>query len=159
MKKIAAFFCTSLIFIGCNRSPVVDTPAEAKTIRNIEAQWGAAFQAKDINKIVSLFASDAVLMGANMPISVGIEAIRKAQETGFSDTTILFKTYSNMVDAVEISASGDLAYARGTDRLIRNTPNGSAEEVGKWIDIYKKIDGEWKCIAAIWNSDMPLPDK
>lgn len=156
MKKIVVFFCACIILIGCTRTPKVDTLAEANAIRNIEAQWGAAFQAKDIDKIISIFASDAVSMGANIPISVGIEAIRKATETGFSDTTFLFKTYSNKVDAVEISASGDLAYDRGTDRIIRNTPNGSVEVVGKWIDIYKKIDGEWKCIVAIWNSDKPL---
>ena len=156
-EKFTVLFCTSIILIGCNRTPKVDTLAEANAIRNLENQWTAAIQTSDIGKFVSFFASDAVGMGANMPITIGLQAIRKEQESMFSDTTLLFKTYSGTIDIIEVSASGDLAYVRGTQRLSIKTPNGLVEFVGKWLDIWKKIDGEWKVIVNIWNSDMPLP--
>ena len=155
MKKIAAFFCTCIILFGCTSTPKVDTLAEANAIRNIEAQWATAIQGKDVNKIISFFASDAVSMPVNRPIIVGLESLRKDTEYWFSDTTILFKTYSNTVEAVEISSSGDLAYDRGTDHLVRNTSNGPVEDIGKWIGIYKKINGEWKCVVVIGNNDKP----
>ena len=96
-------------------------------------------------------------MGANKPISVGLEAIRKSEESFFSDTNYLYKTYSTTFDSIEVSASGDLAYVRGSDRVGLNTPKGPVTEVRKWVDIWKKVDGNWKVVASIWNNDKPLP--
>lgn len=155
MKKIAVLFCTCIILIGCARTPKVDILAESDAIRNIEAQWATAIQTKDVEKSVSFFASDAVLMGANRPIIIGLESIQKDFEYWFSDTTILFKKYSTTVDAVEISASRDLAYDRCTDRILRNTQIGFVEDVSKWVNIYRKINGKWKFIVVIGNSDSP----
>jgi ketosteroid isomerase-like protein len=150
--------CACLFLIGCTKTPSVDTRAEADAIRNIEDQWTAANKAKDINKAVSFFASDAVSMEPNKPISdIGIEAIRKSWESWFSDTTYLHNTITMTIDTIEVSASGDFGYARGTNHYSLKTPNGPVEYVDKFIDIYKKIDGEWKCIVGIWNSDRPLP--
>jgi ketosteroid isomerase-like protein len=156
MKKITALFCTSIIFIGCNRSPVVDTLAEAKAIRNLEDQWTVALQKSDADKIISFFTTEAVAMKPNTPILVGLQAIRKERESSFTDTTLLYKTYSSKIDIIEVSASGDLAYVRGTDHISIKTPNGLVDDMGKWVDIWKKIDGQWKVIVDIWNSDIPL---
>jgi ketosteroid isomerase-like protein len=141
--------------IGCTRTPAVDTRAEADALRNIEAQWAAAAKARDIDKIVGFYASDAVHMDPNVPVFVGHQAIHKALESWLADT-LVSKTLSNTVDAVEVSASGDLAYTRGTSRYSRNTSKGLVDEMEKWVTIYKKIDGKWKAIVDIGNSDKPL---
>jgi ketosteroid isomerase-like protein len=156
MKKIAVLFCASIILIGCTRAPKVDTLAEANAIRNLEDQWTVALQKSDIDKIISFFNTNAVAMKPNTPISIGLQAIRKERESSFTDTTMLYKTYSSKIDTIEVSASGDLAYVRGTDRITTKTPNGLVEDMGKWVDIWKKINGEWKVVVNIWNSDMPL---
>jgi ketosteroid isomerase-like protein len=144
--------CSCLFLIGCTQTPRVDTRADADEIRNIEAQWAAANKAKDINKAVGFFASDAVQMDPNKPISLGIEAIRRSWESWFSDTTYLHNTITLKIDTIEVSASGDLGYARGTTHYSLKTPNGPVEYADKFIDIYKKIDGKWKCIVGIWNT-------
>jgi uncharacterized protein (TIGR02246 family) len=141
--------------IGCTRTPAVDTRAEADALRNIEVQWLAATKTRDIDKIVSLYAPDAVAMDANVPICVGHEAIRKLFESWLADT-LVSKTLSDTVDAVEVSVSGDLAYTRGTSRYSRNTSKGLVDEMDKWVTIYKKIDGKWRAIVDIGNSDKPL---
>jgi ketosteroid isomerase-like protein len=158
MKKIFYLtLLTAIIVIACQpKTASVDVRAEADAIRNLEDQWTAAIKAKNIDKIVSFFASEAVRMEPNKPIDVGIEAIRKSREFNFSDTTILLETYLATIDTIEVSASGDLGYTRGTERVNQNTPNGPVEEVDKFIDIWKKIDAEWKVIVTIWNSDKPL---
>ena len=155
MRKIAVFFCTCIILIGCTSTPKVDILAEAEAIRSLEDQWTIANKTKDINKILSFNASDAVMMGPNQPITVGIAAMKELLELWFSDTTALRKTYSFPIDKIEVSASGDLAYVRGTNRMSFKTPNGIIERTEKGIDIWKKIDGEWKCVVGIWNSDNP----
>ena len=35
------------------------------------------------------------------------------------------------------------------------TPNGIIEEVDKGVDIWRKIDGKWKAVLTIWNSNKP----
>jgi ketosteroid isomerase-like protein len=104
----ALLACACLFLIGCRQTPAVDTRAEADAIRSIEAQWDAAEKARDIDKIVSLTAPDIVVMDANAPTSVGHQALRKSYESWFADT-LHSSTYSQAVDAVEVSASGDLA--------------------------------------------------
>lgn len=151
------FVAAGVLLTGCTSAPKVDVRAEADAIRNLEGQWDLAIKASDIDKIVGYFASDAVMMPSNKPMISGIQAIRKSEESSFSDTTSLFKTYTSTVDAVEVSASGDLAVARGADRVSQKTARGLDEEKGKWIDVWKKIDGKWKVIVSTWNSDKPLP--
>jgi ketosteroid isomerase-like protein len=147
--------CVCLFFIGCTQTPPVNTRAEANALRDIETQWVPAIKARDIDKIVSLYASEAVVMVENEEICVGHQAIRKSCESWLADT-LVSKTLSETVDTVEVSASGDLAYTRGTNRFSQNTSKGIVDYVGKWLCIYKKIDGTWKVIVDISNSDKPL---
>jgi uncharacterized protein (TIGR02246 family) len=159
MKNTIVLICACIFLIGCTRTPKVDALAEINAIRKIEAQWVAAIKTKDTDKILSIFAPEAVVMNANTPACVGLQSIRKSQESWFSDTTIFHSTFTSTVDTIEVSASGDLAYARGNSQLNIGTPNGIVEETDKWITIYRKINGEWKAIVDIWNSDKPMEDQ
>ena len=159
MKKTLVFLFAFSVLAGCNRTPVIDIRAETQTINNIEDLWTAAIVAKDIDKIMDIFAPEAVIMNANVPACSGFQAIRESQESWFADTTILHDTFESAVDTIEVSASGDLAYVRGNSRLSISTPNGIVEETDKWMTIYRKINGEWKAIVDIWNSDMPPGEK
>jgi len=156
MKKITVLFYTCIILIGCTRTPKVDIIAEANAIRDLEDQWTVALQNGDTDKIIGFFTTEAVQMKPNTQIFIGLQAIRKERESFFTDTTLLHKTYSSKIDIIEVSASGDLAYVRGSDRMTIKTPNGPVDDMSKWIDIWKKIDGQWKVVVNIWNSDMPL---
>lgn len=155
MKKIAVLFCTCIILIGCTRTPKVDTLAEAEAIRNLENQWTVALQNKDIDKILSLSSPEAVVMEPNSAIYVGLQASRKQLETVFEDTAVLWNTTSSVIDIIEVSSSGDMAYVRGINRSKIKTQTGFGENSDKWIDIWKKIDGQWKNIVQIWNSNNP----
>jgi len=155
MKKTLYVMLVAVMIIAACQSKTKTASNDADAIRNIEDQWAVANKAKDINKVISLLASDAIIMEPNKPITVGIEAIRKSWELWFSDTTFLHNTFTQTIDNIEVSASGDLGYARGTTHASIKTPNGTVEDVTNFIDIYKKIDGEWKCIVGIWNSYKP----
>jgi ketosteroid isomerase-like protein len=156
MKEIVTLFLAWFILAGCNRSPVVDIRAEAEALHEIEDQWTVAILAKDIDIIMSIFAPDAVVMNANTPVCIGTQAIRESQESWFADPTVLHDTFKSAIDTIEVSASGDLAYVRGNSRLSISASGGIVEETDKWITIYRKLNGEWKAIVDIWNSDMPL---
>ena len=151
MKKNAVFFCTCILLLGCTRTPKVDIAAEADVIRNLENQWVIANQTKDIAKVMTFFSPEGVQMMPDKDIVVGLQSIQREFELSFADTTLLWETFTWTNDFVEVSASGDLAYVRGTNRLNIKTPDGIVEGKGKGVDIWKKIDGEWKCVVGIYN--------
>ena len=153
MKKIAVFFCTCIILSGCTSTPKADIISEADSIRNLEDQWTAALIATDADRIVGLYATEAVSMSSDKPTLTGIQAIRQSIESLVADTTLLFNTYKCTIDVVEVSASGDFAYVRGHDEITMKTKEGSVQDKGRYIDIWKKIDGQWKIIAIISNKE------
>ena len=155
MKKIAVLIWTCIILTGCKSNPKVDVSTEAKAIRSIENQWTVALQNKDIDKILSIYSDDAVVMKPDKAIYVGAKAIREQVESDWADTTLIWSSTTTTIDLVEVSASGDLAYARGINRTKMKTQTGFDEISDKWIDIYKKINGQWKCVTGIWNSNKP----
>lgn len=140
-----------LLFSGCCKAPVVDIQAEAGAIRALEEEWSVAAQTKDLEKILGFFTSDAVSMPPGKPVLTGKDALRQRMEKLLADSTYLFETYAVTVDAVEVSSSGDWAFARGTDVISKKTAAGIAEEKGKWLDVWKKVNGEWKCAVGIGN--------
>ena len=155
MKKIGVLFCTCIVLIGCTRNPKVDIKTEANAIRAIENQWTIALQNKDVNKVMGVYSPDAVVMKPNNATYIGLQGIQKQVESDFADTAMLCNTTSTTIDTIEVSASGDLAFARGTNRGKMKTQTGLEENADKWIDIYKKTDARWKCIVSIWNSEKP----
>jgi len=156
MKKITVFFCTCIVLMGCTSTPKVDIQAEKDAIQSMEDQWIVALQTNDTEKILSFYASDAAIMNPNKPMITGLDAIRNSIEAMFADTTLIFNTYSGTVDVIEVSATGDLAYARGKQEVTVKTKDGQVIDKGKWVDVLKKIDGQWKVIVTIGNSDLPV---
>ena len=65
----------SLAFV-CLAS-AADTKVE-QTLRDLDAQWSAAAGAKDVDKTVSYYAADAIVMPPNAPAATTKEAIRSA---------------------------------------------------------------------------------
>jgi len=66
-KTFYLMFVAVMIITSC-QSKTKTTSDDTDAIRNIEDQWAVATKTKDINKIVSLFVSDAVEMPPNEPI-------------------------------------------------------------------------------------------
>jgi ketosteroid isomerase-like protein len=145
------------VFSSCTTTPV-DIKADVDAITGLESQWTVALQENNVDKIMSFFDVNAVNMVSNNPIVTGLQAIKNRIVTNFADTSLLYKTYTCTLDTVEVSASGDLAYARGHDHISRNKESGVVVEKGKFIDIWKKINGEWKVIVFIGNSDNPAEE-
>jgi ketosteroid isomerase-like protein len=57
---------------------------------------------------------------------------------------------------VEVAKSGDLGWSTGTYILSTSVSGPAANDRGKYVVVWKKQqDGSWKCIADIFNSDLP----
>ena len=140
---------------ACQQKPTeIDFKAISEEIVNIENQLTAAYQAQDIDKCMSYYASDAIVMDAGVPIITGIEAIRKDLAVSFADTTRLWKTHTWKNEQIEVAASGDLVIVRGSSFNQKITSDGIKDVKGKGLEIFKKVNGEWKAFLCIYNNDM-----
>jgi uncharacterized protein (TIGR02246 family) len=148
--------CLALLLIAsaCNQQTPADTrAADERAIREIEAQWARTAAANDLDGCVSYYSDDASILPPNAPIVSGKQAIRAvwASVLGPGDSL------SWRVSKVEVSRSGDLAYAMGVYQFTQKDPQGKpVTDHGKTLEVWKKqADGKWKAVADSFSSDLP----
>jgi uncharacterized protein (TIGR02246 family) len=133
-----------------------DTKAIEQAVRDCDTQMSDAAAAKDADKIVSYYSEDAIVLPPNAAALTNKEAIRETwtELVASPDLKISWNT-----TRVEVSKSGDMAYASGTYELTTNDKSGKpVKDSGKYLEVWEKQkDGTWKCGADMWNSDLPLP--
>ena len=167
MKKI--FVVIPLVFLfcfafGCQQGeevaeePVVEVEVDVATLKNMLDEWVVLYNAGDFEKLVTFYyAEDIVDMTDNQPIIKGREAILAQYKKGREESDQ--KCDSSVAEDVRVS--GDLAFVRGHDTYM-NTPKDGGESVIedlKWVSIFERqLDGTWKCICEISNSNLPLPE-
>jgi uncharacterized protein (TIGR02246 family) len=139
---------------ACAR-PSFDASAEAQRLLQRDAEWSATAAAgKDVEKILSYFADDAVMMEPGEPAHAGKAEIRHyvtrmLQTPGFSIRWVS--------EHPVFSPSGDLAYMRGADEMTLPGPTGAITTLhGRGVSIWRReADGQWRCIADIGNDLSP----
>jgi ketosteroid isomerase-like protein len=131
-----------------------DTKSE-QALRDLDAQWSKAAGTKDLDKTVSYYSHDAIVMPPNASAAMTKEAIRKVWQDLLASPGL---AVSWKATKVEVAKSGDLACLSGTYELTTNDANGKpVPDRGKYVEIWEKqADGKWKCGADIWNSDLPV---
>lgn len=135
-----------------NSTAAVDTGAEEQAIRGQVDHWLQLVKAKDAAAIAALYAEDGAVMPPNAPIGKGHDAIQKtwASMMGTPGFDLTF-----VPEQIIVSSSGDMALDRGTYKFAF-APNGTTQtDTGKYVVVWRKIGGEWKAAADIFNSDLP----
>jgi len=156
MKTKLSFLsgCIALLsFAFVCLASAADTKIE-QTLRDLDAQWSAAAGAKDVDKTVSYYAADAIVMPPNASAARTKETIRKVWQDLLASPGL---SISWKATKVEVAKSGDLACLSGTYELTINDPSGKQlNDHGKYVEVWEKqAEGKWKCGADIWNSDLP----
>jgi ketosteroid isomerase-like protein len=123
-------------------------------LKILDTYWSQAAGAKDVDKTVSYYSDDAIVMPPNSPQATGKESIHALWKgmlgaPGFSGGWKPLK--------VDVARSSDLGYVSGTYEFTENDANGKPmTDKGKYVEVWKKqADGGWKCVADIFNSDLP----
>ena len=148
---LGCFVLLSFAFVGT--AAAGDTKIEQE-LRDRDAKWSAAAGAKDIDKTVSYYSEDAVVMPPNAPSAKTRETIRSAWKEML---TTPGAAISWKATKVEVAKSGDLACVSGTYEETTTDASGKpVKDHGKYVEVWEKqADGTWKCGADIWNSDLP----
>ena len=136
--------------VSCASAPRVDIASEEQRLRELDRQWQAAAAANDAAKFASFYAPDAMMLSAEMPIVKGRANIEEGIRQMFNTPGLVFRFNQQLLD---VAASGDMAYDIGD---VSVTVNGN-ESKGKYLVVWKKINGEWKAVADANSTNAPAP--
>ena len=146
----------SVLLLGCGSNTVSksssldNAAADEQAIRQTNERWLALIRDRDAVAVSRLYASDGAMMAPGAPIAEGQPALEKAwgelmQMPGFGLT---FKA-----DKIVVAKGGEMALDQGTYVLSLSGPKGPTKDIGKYVVVWRNIDGQWKVAADIFNTD------
>jgi len=143
MRSIFVVLLIVMTGAGC-------APLATRGTSEISAQsqrWLASFNAGDVKTLTAIYTADARMMAPNAPMAQGHAAIAAS----FGEMTSAgMKTTTTCIDLV---AAGDIGYQVGTYALL--APDGAEIDHGKFIELWKRVDGSWKISHDMFSSDLP----
>lgn len=139
---------------GCSARSF-DAATEGRKLLQRDAEWAQlASEGKDIDKIVSYWSDDAIVMEPGQEPYDGKAAIRayvtaSLQTPGFK----IHWVSSNPV----FSRDGSMAYMRGVDEMTVPGANGTLMTLHMTgVSIWRRdADGIWRCVVDIGNDSGP----
>lgn len=151
LRAALAALAASVVLTAC--APRVDLEAERAALLARSDAVVAAEAAKDVDAALAFYLPDAVIQPANAPTVSGTAAIRGLYESFMKDPN--FKSMSSARSGLMLAASGDMAYEHGVNRMVFATPSGEMTDVGKYLVVWKKVDGTWSAAMLAFSSDAP----
>lgn len=130
---------------------VLATEASDRAALEAAAQaWIKAFNARDAEALVALTTEDVVLLDADVPPISGRKAARAAwqQALGAAQGQVASATK-------EIVITGDVAWRIGA--FAHKLPNGDAASRGQSLEIWKRMNGQWKIQRQMSSSILAQP--
>ena len=99
------------------------------------------------------YSDDAIVLPPNATGAATKEAIRNVWKDMFASPSLVI---SWQPTRVQVGKSGEMAWVRGRYELTMNDASGKPiDDRGKYLEVWEKqTDGNWKCAAEMWNSDL-----
>lgn len=139
MRKRIALLAAVLMAAACAADHPVYAGAERERLEIRQGEFLAAMSDRDADRTAAFFADGAVLHVANMPPVAGRAAIQRFYGNLFG---YLAETRA-APETTHLSASGDMAYSIGTASNTFRGPQGTVEYSGKFVLVWRKLEGEW----------------
>ena len=136
MSKLMAALLLVFSLNTLAQQPGIKPPSSPEPGAQVRQEFLRAYNAKDVDALVALYAEDATLVSDGGTFR-GRDEIRQWVKSGLDQGSSL--------EAIEPSvekSSGTLAYGTGrTRRLV-----GSVVHLGQYLIVMEKIGGEWKIV-------------
>lgn len=124
------------------------TRQDQEAIRKNAADLAAAFNAKQLDKVLEQYAENSVFMPPNAPLLRGRDPLKSFYasmiERGATDLRL---------EPDEVSGHGPIAYESGTYSV--SYANGASRDRGKYLLVLRNMAGTWRTEKTIWSSDLP----
>ncbi|MDZ7802090.1 MAG: DUF4440 domain-containing protein [Trueperaceae bacterium] len=112
-------------------------------------EWGARYNANDLEGVSMLYAEDAVVMPPNAELVQGRDNVTPILAAYQEAGAVRIDVHALESYGIE----GGTAWGVGPYRLFDG--DGEVVGVGKFLIMYRAVDGTWKITRHIWNSDLP----
>ena len=122
-------------------------------LRDLDARWAKAAAAKDVEQTIAYYSDDAIVFPPNATSAATKEAIRNGWKEMFGSPGFAITWRPTRV---QIGKAGEMAWVSGTYEVTMNDASGKPiNDRGKYLEVWEKqTDGNWKCDADMWNSDL-----
>jgi ketosteroid isomerase-like protein len=124
-----------------------------RILRDLDAEWAKAAAAKDVEQTIAYYSDDAIVLPPNATSAATKETIRNGWKAMFASPGFVI---SWQPTRVQVGKAGEMAWVSGTYELTMNDASGKPiNDRGKYLEVWEKqTDGNWKCAADMWNSDL-----
>jgi uncharacterized protein (TIGR02246 family) len=134
-------------------SPAVDAAADEAALKAATVTWIESYNTGDVEKMVALYAEDAVLMPPHAPVANGHTAIRAFLTT---ETAGAKAAGVKLVPGTSTAGvAGDTGWESGSYTV--TDASGATVDSGSYMSVSHKSNGKWLYHRDTWNSDRPLP--
>lgn len=131
-----------------------DTAAAEQQIEEGSEAWEQALLANDAAAVTALYTEDAILLPPGAPRTAGTTDVRAMFDDWLGSSTVTDASLET--DDIVVAGSGDIAYRTGTFSMTGTMPDGQTwEDEGKFVEIWRNVDGQWKIAVDAWNQDVP----
>lgn len=165
LKRSMVLLWSAGIALACQQEPAteqasetdpgIDAAAVTEAIAAKDRLFADAMVAGDIETVMSVYADDAILLPPHAPRVEGAAAIRETFTSWFEEGGPP-ASMTITSDDVTVAAAGDYAHAVGTWTMSGPGPDGSMwSDQGNVLVVWKNIEGDWKVVTDIWNSENP----
>lgn len=127
--------------------------AAQRAIRAAGEQWQKDIAARNVDGIVALHTSDAVLMFSNAPLAKGSAAVRALYDEMVRTPGLLLHWVPTRIEVT----SPTTATEYGTYTESYDSPGGKLRDNGNYVVLWRKIDGKWRVALDAPSTITPLP--
>jgi ketosteroid isomerase-like protein len=128
-----------------------DTAAEAKLIRDLDNEWQRRIHDQDTALAAIIYGDHAALLPPDAPAVEGRSAIASFYRGLFNRPNFSLTFESTHT---EVGEGGKMAYERGTYRLTVGPSDRKLTEEGKYLVVWKKVDGRWRVVADMFSRNQ-----
>ncbi len=123
---------------------MVNVEAEKIEIQRLIKRIEDAENRQDVDAMFEDMTDDAILQKCGAPQIQGLDVWREDYEKFFE--TFISTSIRSL--GIEVSSSGDMAWDYGVFVSEFEGPGGRTKAEGKYLGVYKKVDGKWKGVAV-----------
>lgn len=126
---------------------------DAARIRQRAQEYAQAFNAKDVQKVLTFYSGETVFMPPNAPTIRGRDAVADFYKGMYGEGA-----GDLVLESKDVGGHGTLAYESGTFSLNRRPASGpETRDRGKYMFIWRYYQAQkaWLIDYTIWSSDLP----
>jgi ketosteroid isomerase-like protein len=147
--------------VSISQSPPSSSPSERlsstqsaeQLLRDLDAQWAKAAADKNVEQTIAYYSPEAIVLPPNATSAATKDAIQNVWKEMLGTPGLVITWQPTRV---QLAKSGDMGWVSGTYELtMKDTSGNPINDRGKYLEVWEKqTDGNWKCRADMWNSDL-----